>query len=175
MAQHGWSERNLAEQATIFALAHRAGVANREGGRFFIQPADVEIDLEVGTDLFLVRGRYFLRVDVTDSRKQKPVKILRTVEKAKKKRGRHWVYILKVEWHDAAFITTDPCFTRAYEQFIHNRDGQLIAIDQACPVHGNDCSLARKLWSFGESINRTLALSKTQAHDFAIPVSKPPF
>ncbi|OGC62400.1 hypothetical protein A2890_01340 [candidate division WWE3 bacterium RIFCSPLOWO2_01_FULL_53_14] len=172
MAQHQWGERNLAEQATLLALAFRAGRANREeGDRFFVQPADVGLDLGIGTDLFLFRNRRFLRVDVTDSREQKPLKIRRTVKKARE--GKGWVYILKVEWNEAAFITTDPCFTKAYDQSI--RDGQMLAIERACPNHGNECNLARKLWSFGNSINYALVSSSTQARFFAIPVSRPPF
>jgi len=174
VAQHGWSERNLAESATLFALAYRAGLANLEGkASFFIQPADLEMDLKGGVDFRIRRNNNFLRVDATDSRRQKPTKIRRTVEFAKG--GGRWVYILKVDWMEASSIAIDPCFTRAYDQFIHGRDGQFIAIDRACPIHGNECVLARKLWNFGESINRTLASSKTQAHDFVIPVSKPPF
>lgn len=172
MAQHKWNERNAAEQATIFALAFRAGLANREeGDRFFVQPADIGLDRGIGTDLFLFRGRQFLRVDVTESREQKLRKIKRTVEKVR--RGRGWVYILKVEWNEAAFIVTDQCFMRAYDQLI--RDGQMLALKQACPDHGNDCDLARKLWSFGNSINYTLRSSSTQARFFTIPVLKSPF
>ncbi len=174
MAQHGWGERNLAETATIFALAYRAGLANLEGKtKFFVQPSDLETDLAEGTDLKIRRNGFFLRVDVTDSRRQKPAKILRTVEFAKS--GGRWVYVLKVDWTEASTVVIDPCFTRAYDQLIHKRDGQFIAINQACPTHGNNCALARKLWDFAERINNTLASSKTQAHDFAIPVSKPPF
>jgi len=173
VAQHQWGDRNLAEQATIFALAYRAGLANREGGRFGVVPADMALDQNRGTDLLLFRNSWCLRVDVTDSHAFTPSKIRRAVKFAK--RGQRWVFILRVDWMEASAIAIDPCFTRAYGEFVQNKDGHRLALEQACPEHGNECALARKLFQFGQAINYKLVSSLTQAHDFAIPVSKPPF
>ena len=176
-------ERNITEKAIILALTFRAGLASREDISFAIEPATLESDLHRGFDFFIRRNSHWLRVDGTASRRFKGRKITRTVKFAKAKK-RPWVYILRGDWQTAAFdvagIGTDreKCFTASYSR-IH--DGRPSAFTEACPIHGNDCEFARRLFKFGSQLSRILASSHrkdgrpSQATEFAMEVTKPPF
>jgi len=157
-------ERNLAEKAAIFALAFRAGLA--KGQNFSVEPAILDTDRHSGTDLFLHHNGSFLRIDLTDSRKFTGPKITRAVRFAH--HGGRWVYVLKVDWLSAVGVVTDKCFNPAYDLLI--KDGQRLALEQACPDHGNTCGLAGKLFQLSCELNVLLAASETEAHLFAIEV-----
>jgi len=146
-------------------------LASQNGTEFTVKPATLENDQYNGFDLTIRCNRRRLGIDVTSSHRYKGRKISRSVKHAK--RTRFWVYILKADWHTAAFdIAIDPCFRDSFAQLI---DGEESALKEACPKHGNSCEFARKLYEFGSLINRTLATSKTQARDFAMNVPEPPF
>jgi hypothetical protein len=162
-----------AEIAAILALAFCAGQVNIvDGGKFAVEPAREYSDLYSGFDLVIHKGNHRpLLVDVTTSKRSMKKKIARAVEYAGS--GGHWVYILKVDWQDAWDVFIHPCFERAFGQL---RDGKPVALEQACPQHGNSCGLAERLLEFGRRINRTLADDRdTEAHEFAMEIPDPPF
>ncbi|GMR19140.1 MAG: hypothetical protein BMS9Abin34_267 [Patescibacteria group bacterium] len=163
-------DRNIAESVTILALAFRAGLASRDGDQITVEPADLESDRHRGFDLILRRNNRWLLVDVTSSRRYKGGKVQRAVGHAK--RGGRWVYILKVDWLAATETALDPCFDRVYSRLI---DGEPIALEEACPKHGNKCTIARKLFEFGGRVNQTLVNSPTEAKNFSMEVIRPPF
>lgn len=177
-------ERNLTEKAIILALAFRAGLASREDHRFAVEPATLESDHGSGFDFLLWRNNHCLRVDGTSSRRFRREKISRTVRFAKE-RGRPWVYVLKGDWDTAAFEVAgvgnpnhEKCFNASLARL---EDGKPVAFVEACPIHGNSCGFARKLFEFGSQLNRALASSRrrngrpSQAAEFAMEVSHPPF
>jgi len=176
-------ERNITEKAIILALAFRAGLAGREGDSFSVEPATLDSDLHRGFDFFIRRNNHWLRVDGTASRRFKGQKIARTVKFAKVKK-RPWVYILRGDWQTAAFdvagigTAREKCFTASY---LRVQDGRPLAFTEACPIHGNDCEFARRLFKFGSQLSRILASARrkdgspSQAVEFAMEVTKPPF
>src|SRR3989304_5707504 len=57
---------------------------------------------------------------------------------------------------DVAGIGTarEKCFTASY---LRVQDGRPLAFTEACPIHGNDCEFARRLFKFGSQLSRILA------------------
>ena len=172
---HEVHERNVTEQAVILALAYRAGLASQNGIKFTVEPATVEDDVKHGFDLILRRNSRRLHIDATASQRFKGRKISRTVDFATN--GGLWVYILRADWHAAAFdIGINPCFLDAWSRYIEGKDGKRISFSQACPKHGNDCAFAKKLFDFSSQINSNLAHSATRdAKHFVMEVEEPPF
>lgn len=173
MAVH---DRNLTEQAVILALAYRAGLASRDGESFAVEPASLQSDRYRGFDLIIRRNTRWLLVDITSSRRFRGSKINRSAKFGKG--GRAWVYVLKADWQSAAFdVTLDSCFQGAFGQL---KDGQPIALAKACPIHGNSCGLARKLWDFSESLSRSMENCpnprvRETLKPFLMKTDRPPF
>jgi len=142
--------RNPAEKASILALAFRAGLFNEERGRkvFSVQPSNESFDRFGKFDLLIYKDKQKLRVDITSSYRYKGFKIQRAVRRARQ--GRRWIFVLKVDWNQAAFIGIDPCFNRAWDQI---QDGVPIALTEVCPVHGNSCEFAQKLLGYSRELN----------------------
>lgn len=175
-------ERNVTEKVIILALAFRAGLASREGVSFAVEPATLESDLHRGFDFFIRRNNHQLRVDGTSSLRFTGEKIARAVKFAKKKHP--WVYVLKGDWQTAIFdvagfgTAREKCFEASY---LRIQDGRPLAFVEACPIHGNDCEFAHRLFEFGSQLSRTLASARrkdgrpSQAAEFAMEVTKPPF
>lgn len=164
-------ERKLHEQVGILALAFRAGLASRNGLSFAIRPASGWIDRHQGTDLFVVKsdpeGSRALRVDLTEGhRVTLRNKIRRAVRKSQN--GGRWVKIIYLPREVVISIAVNSCFLRTYERYLADRDMQLVSFDEACPIHGNNCSFASELFRLGRSLNSQLK------RGFQMPVSTSP-
>jgi len=161
----------LHEQVALLALAFRAGLASHEGKCFAIKPASAEIDRYQGTDLFLLRGKRSLRIDLTEA---SPLvvdkKVRRSLEKSRG--GGHWVQIVSVQRESVLQTAVDPCFRQAYEAFISGREMRSISLRKACPRHGNRCSLAGKLLRLSSLLN--LQLGGGRARNFQMTLDHYP-
>ena len=192
-------QRNVAEKVTILAMIYRAGLYNKEHGSelFYVEPSTEYFDKSrktdyaiwqknrrLAVDITLSGGDYFIRNERFDDHRRRGKtkqryqgfdnlnrKIRRSISRAQK--GRPWIYIQRVSGNDAKFGPgLDPCFIRAWDQI---KDGEKIALPQACPEHGNACTFAHKLFEFSERLNSALENENTEARFFAMPLKKPPF
>ncbi|OGC54570.1 hypothetical protein A2797_01625 [candidate division WWE3 bacterium RIFCSPHIGHO2_01_FULL_48_15] len=166
-ARKKWRQKTeLHEHAAQLALALRAGLANiQTGSSFFLELASERDDEKRGTDIFLHRGSRSVRIDVTEGGRKTIIdKINRAAGNTR--RGSYRVLIVPFDRESVISIAADPCFPRAYEAFLAQREPvfnpqkermfELVALTQACPEHGNSCELKTKLLKLSDYLNSYL-------------------
>lgn len=144
----------LHEKIAFLAFGLRAG----ESSNFVrVQLGDSHADHQA-TDLFLVKkenGKFRrLRIDLTEGhRRTISKKFQRNLDF--KKKGGHWVWILRVQREPVISIAVDPCFSQAWDR-LQTYEPRAFSPEDICPEHGRKCTLVEELSSLGRVLVTSL-------------------
>lgn len=156
------------------------------GTSFSVSPATRGADYRQGTDVFLYNGEVKVveKLDGTPVEREQRIRIDLTVaappksgkpnRRGRTRRGENF-FAAKIRGHakhrrgggfrvlvvhayaeQARSVYLHPCFPQAYEAFILGNDGRRLALEEACPEHGNRCALAERLRGLAAILNTYL-------------------